>query len=159
MRIDDCLKGFNTEKELAVRKQIGLSERSVTYILQMFPDMECAAYQVDDYIIRGADKNKCDKLVVVKSSKDQIAAIFVELKGSDVAHAVGQLDATLSFPLFRNCDADLFLARIVSKRIPANTGRSVVERARVNFLKKYKCELKCVKPRNPDVIRDKDFYE
>jgi len=48
MRIDDCLKGFNTEKELAVRKQIGLSERSVTYILQMFPDMECAAYQVDD---------------------------------------------------------------------------------------------------------------
>ena len=48
MRIDDCLKEFNAEKELAVRKQIGLRERSVTYILQMFPDMECAAYQVDD---------------------------------------------------------------------------------------------------------------
>ena len=44
----------------------------------MFPDMECAAYQVDDYIIKGTDKNKCDKLVVVKSSKDQIAGRVIK---------------------------------------------------------------------------------
>ena len=104
-------------------------------------------------IIKGADKDKCDKLVVATTCTDEKVCVFVELKGSDVAHAVKQLDATLSYPLFSQNRAKWTKARIVANKIPANTGRSVVERAKVDFRRKYNCELICLKSGQPDFLR------
>lgn len=70
-----------------------------------------------------------------------------------VAHAVKQLDATLSYPLFAQNRAKWTKARIVANKIPANTGRSVVERAKVDFRRKYNCELICLKSGQPDFLR------
>ncbi len=106
-----------------------------------------------DYIIRGADKDKCDKLIVAANGDSEMVSVFVELKGIDVAHAVKQLEATLSYPLFAQNRTKWTKARVVANKIPANTGRSVVERAKVDFRKKYNCELLCLKSGNPDILR------
>ena len=94
------LAGYLAEKEVRKCSKISLKERSTVYLLNFVPPMDCVAYQVDGNIIKGADKDKCDKLVVATTCTDEKVCVFVELKGSDVAHAVKQLDATLSYPLF-----------------------------------------------------------
>ena len=141
------LAGYLAEKEVRKCSKISLKERSTVYLLNFVPPMDCVAYQVDGNIIKGADKDKCDKLVVATTCTDEKVCVFVELKGSDVAHAVKQLDATLSYPL------KWTKARIVANKIPANTGRSVVERAKVDFRRKYNCELICLKSGQPDFLR------
>ena len=145
------LAGYLAEKEVRKCSKISLKERSTVYLLNFVPPMDCVAYQVDG--IKGADKDKCDKLVVATTCTDEKVCVFVELKGSDVAHAVKQLDATLSYPLFVQNRAKWTKARIVANKIPANTGRSVVERAKVDFRRKYNCELICLKSGQPDFLR------
>lgn len=95
---NNFLAGYLAEKEVRKCPKISLKERSTVYLLNFVPPMDCVAYQVDDNIIKGADKDKCDKLIVATTDTDERVSVFVELKGSDVAHAVKQLDATLSFP-------------------------------------------------------------
>lgn len=137
--------------------KISLKERSSVYVLNFVPPMDCAEYQVDGYIIKGTDKDKCDKLLVAETEAGERVCVFVELKGSDVAHAIKQIDATLGYPLFANNRTRWTKARIVANRIPANTGRSVVERAKVDFRRKYKCELICLKSGRPDCIRQENL--
>lgn len=149
----DFLRGYATEKTIEKCMKISLKERSTVYLLNFVPAMDCAAYQVDDYIIKGADKDKCDKLIVAAKDDNEIVSIFVELKGTDVAHAVKQLEATLSYPLFAKNRTKWTKARVVANKIPANTGRSVVERAKIDFRKKYNCELVCLKSGKPDTLR------
>lgn len=96
----DFLDGFEAEKNLDNCSRISLKERSAVYMLNFVPPMDCAEYQVDGYIIKGADQDKCDKLVVAEKKSGEKICVFVELKGSDVGHAIKQLDATLSYPLF-----------------------------------------------------------
>lgn len=150
---DSFLAGYLAEKEVRKCSKISLKERSTVYLLNFVPPMDCVAYQVDGNIIKGADKDKCDKLVVATTCTDEKVCVFIELKGSDVAHAVKQLDATLSYPLFAQNRAKWTKARIVANKIPANTGRSVVERAKVDFRRKYNCELICLKSGQPDFLR------
>lgn len=149
----DFLSGYEAEKTIAKCEKISLKERSTVYVLQMVPKMDCAAYQVDGYIIKGADKDKCDKLVLAANDNNEMVSVFVELKGSDVAHAVKQLDATLSYPLFARNRTKWTKARVVANKIPSNTGRSVIERAKIDFRKKYNCEFRCLKSGNPDILR------
>lgn len=141
------LAGYLAEKEVRKCSKISLKERSTVYLLNFVPPMDCVAYQVDGNIIKGADKDKCDKLVVATTCTDEKVCVFVELKGSK------QLDATLSYPLFAQNRAKWTKARIVANKIPANTGRSVVERAKVDFRRKYNCELICLKSGQPDFLR------
>lgn len=154
----DFLSGYAAEKTIEKCKKISLKERSTVYSLSFSPPMDCAAYQVDGYIIKGADKDKCDKLVVAANEKDEMVSVFVELKGSDVAHAVKQLEATLNYPLFARNRTRWTKARVVANRIPANTGRSVTERAKVDFRRKYNCELMCMKSGMPDVLRQDKLH-
>lgn len=149
----EFLACFQAEKQIKKCSKITLKERSVVYSLAFFPPMDCVAYQVDGTIIKGADKDKCDKLIIATTNTNECVSVFVELKGSDVNHAVKQLDSTLSFPLFANNRTKWTKARIVSNKIPSNTGKSVVERAKVDFRKKYNCELLCLKSGNPDCLR------
>lgn len=149
----DFLKGYAAEKVIDRCAKISLRERSTVYLLNFVPAMDCVAYQVDGYIIKGADKDKCDKLILATANEGEMVSIFVELKGSDVAHAVKQLDATLKYPLFANNRAKWTKARVVANKIPANTGRSVIERSKVDFRRKYNCELMCMKSGQPEVLR------
>ena len=149
----DFLSGFQAERALAECAKVSLKERSAVYVLNLVPPMDCVVYQVDGCIIKGTDKGKCDKLVVAETASGERVCVFVELKGTDVPHAIEQLDATLSYPLFANNRTRWTKARVVANKIPANTGRSVVERAKVDFRKKYNCELICLKSGQPDRIR------
>ncbi len=149
----DFLSGYEAEKAVDNCEKISLRERSAVYQLNFVPAMDCVVYQVDGHIIKGTDKDKCDKLVVAAKDSNEMVCVFVELKGSDVAHAVKQLEATLCHPLFARNRTKWTKARVVASRIPSNTGRSVVERAKIDFRKKYNCELKCLKSGNPDLLR------
>lgn len=149
----DFLSDFTPEKTKDACRKMSLEERGVKYVVEFDPPMDCAAYAVDGHIIKGTHTDKCDKLVFAQSS-DHVLSIFVELKGSDVAHAIKQLEATITHPLFSRNKTDKRVARIVSKKIPSNAGNSVVIKAKNRFRDKYKCELLCVKSGNPDRFKD-----
>ena len=57
----DFLSAYAAEKTIEKCQRISLKERSTVYLLNFVPAMDCAAYQVDDYIIKGADKDKCNQ--------------------------------------------------------------------------------------------------
>lgn len=143
-------------KHFAVRGRLSLKERAVEYVLRLNPSMECAAYAVDGYLVKGAKVDKCDKLILVKH-KDRWAEVFVELKGSDVEHGVKQLEETLCQGLFARTDHTVRRARLVSRTFPSNSGNSVIERAKVRFMTKYGCELRPIKSGNPDDLKESDF--
>jgi len=130
--------GF-TPVDHGVRNQFVCSEKRSKYVLSLDPSMEGWRYQVDNYIISEGDK--CDVLILVKEGGD-FAEVFVELKGSDVSHAITQLAETLKHSLFKDNDFLLRWARIAVYSYPKSQmlDREVDKKAR-EFLKKYRCEL------------------
>jgi len=144
--------GFVPDEKVSVRKQIRLQERGTIYIMELRPEMKCLAYKVDGNIIKGTQTEKCDYLVLV--THDNLwGEVFVELKGSNISHAVKQVIATLNNPLFKTSVHSLRRARIVTaNRIPSNTGISVVERAKAD-LRKLGCEFRVVKSMQPDILK------
>lgn len=121
---------FSPLKASALREQVSLSEKGKTYILKLHHRTECMAYQVDGGIISGTGAEKCDYLILLHHDDDTWNEVFVELKGRDVRHA-----------------------RIVSgNHIPANTGNSVVERAKIEFMKSWRCTLRVMHSGKPDYI-------
>lgn len=56
------------------------------------PDL-LARYQVDGAMLQDQDNIKCDNLVI---DLDKKIAIFVELKGTDLRHALAQIDSTVN---------------------------------------------------------------
>lgn len=143
------LSDFTPEKYKDTCVKMCLEERGVKYVMEFDPPVDCVSYAVDGNIIKGTATDKCDKFVLAQRA-NRILSIFVELKGSDVAHAVKQLEATINHPLFSRNRTDKIVARIVSRKIPSNAGNSVVVKAKNRFCSKYNCELKCVKSGNPD---------
>ncbi len=125
-----------------VRKLLSTEENKKKYCLALNPPAECGVYAVDGYIIN--EGCRCDKLVLIAPRKDSEAEgeIFVELKGKDVAHAIAQLEATLSYPLFSRLPRSRRCARIVAQSYPRNTGNSLMERAKLRFLQRYGCDLR-----------------
>lgn len=122
-----------------VRDQFVCSEKRSRYALSLDPKMEGWRFQVDGYIIKEGDK--CDALILVKDG-DDFAEVFVELKGSDVGHAITQLEETLKNGLFRDSDSLMRWARIAIYSYPNSQllNREVDKKTR-EFLKKYRCEL------------------
>lgn len=143
------LSDFTPEKIKDACEKMSFEERGVKYVMEFNPPVDCVAYAVDGNIIKGTGIDKCDKLVFAQSAK-RLSSIFVELKGSDVAHAIKQLEATINHPLFSKNRTDRIVARIVSRKMPANAGNSVVVKAKNRFRAKYNCELLCIKSGNPD---------
>lgn len=140
------------EQELKVRKSISTSEKGVRYTATVNPERETVVFQVDGCII--CDGDKCDKLVLSKNPTDTKTWIghFVELKHSDVEHAIDQLEATIRHTVFKHPSLTRKYARIVATRFPANNGNTPFERARERFADKYRCNLKRLKPNQPDSI-------
>lgn len=87
--IPQCLKSCDT------RKIIVVEEHKKRYILQNNGDV-VAVYQVDGQMIASADMIKCDNMIVDASV---LLAVLVELKGTDLRHALGQIETTYGFVL------------------------------------------------------------
>ena len=138
---------------LKKREKLSYSERQTCYKLALEPGMECCVFQIDGEVICGSSVDKCDGVVLVKDKKGIWTEVFVELKGSDISHAIRQLRATLLHETFCNTVCHTRKARVVTgQRIPANTGNSIIERAKVDF-KKMKCDFRAIKSNQPDFLR------
>lgn len=130
--------GF-TAADSGVRDQFVCSEKRSRYILSLEPKMQGWHYQVDGYIITEGDK--CDALILMKDG-DDFAEVFVELKGSDVGHAITQLEETLKNDLFRDSDSLIRWARITAFSYPkSQLLDQKVEKKTGEFWKTYRCKL------------------
>jgi len=134
--INTNLKSYEAETPLGARKIVSTSEKGKTYKITFTVIKPSAVYTIDGNIITEGDR--CDKLVLVQSNitQNKWIEIFVELKGTDVDHAVKQLKATIDKPVFKHNTIEKQWARIVAQSFPRNTGNSTIERARDYFRKK-----------------------
>ena len=137
-------QGFAPEQALMPRKTVSTAEKGVKYTLEDLADRNTVVYQVDGSII--TDGNKCDKLVLVElKAGEEWAEIFVELKGTDVKHALEQIKATVGKQIFQHASNKDIRARIVAKSFPSSKSSPEVEKARKELKSKHNCELKTIK--------------
>ena len=141
-------EGYSTEQPLTARKVVSTAEKGKRYVLQVNDSKESVVYQVDGQIITAG--SKCDKMVLVKEDSSNWIQIFVELKGVDVHHAIEQLETTLQNEMLKHPTNKEKRARIVAASFPANRGDVTMEKAKVRFIKAYKCDLRGLKSNQPD---------
>ena len=134
--INTNLKSFKADTPLGERKIVSTSEKGKTYKITFTVIKPSAVYSIDGNII--TDGDRCDRLVLVQTDivQNRWIEIFVELKGTDVDHAVKQLKATIDKPVFMHNTIERQWVRIVAQSFPRNTGNSTIERARDYFRKK-----------------------
>lgn len=142
------IKGFASEQNLQSRSKVTVCEKGKRYALVTTEGQDSVVYAVDGYIVK--DGLRCDKLVLVRRTpKGQIpenwSEIFVELKGTDIDHAVAQLRATLSNSLFKHPTNDDIRARIVAQSFPAHKSDPTMENAKKEFRKNFQCDLRGMK--------------
>lgn len=94
-------EGFSPEQALMVRTKVSTVEKGKRYTLVTTGMEESVVYAVDGNIVK--EGQRCDKLVLVKRSingvePEQWTEVFIELKGVDTNHAIGQLRETLKNP-------------------------------------------------------------
>ena len=139
---------------LTLRTNLSVKERQTIYRLNFGKKCLNAGFQVDGKLITTG--NRCDYLILANQPIDPMEerwqAVFVELKGTDVPHALIQLDATLSNPLFRNAKVKEKHARIVAKSFPANKANPRFEKAKREFKSKHNCSLKQITSGKPDLL-------
>lgn len=120
----DCLISFDD------RKNISISENRKKYLLHNDLSNYIAVFHVDGAMVRDNDKIKCDNLLIDATG---MKAIFVELKGTDLAHALQQINQTIDMMRddIPNCTK---YARIVT------SNRTNVPNIRANpeYIKLYK---------------------
>lgn len=139
---------------LAERKNLSLKEQQTIYRLEFDRRRSCCVFHIDGDIVKTG--NKCDFLVLAKQdespSSDDLKAVFVELKGTDVVHALTQLDASMSDPKMKHPSVKERHARIVAKSFPSSKSNPKFEKAKRDFKIKHKCSLKQVSSGAPDLI-------
>lgn len=139
---------------LALRKNLSLKEKQTIYRLEFIQRMECGCFQIDGDIIKNG--NKCDFLILAKEKEggkeERWKEVFVELKGTDVEHALVQLDASMSESKMKHPSISERHARIVAKSFPSSKSNPKFEKAKRDFKIKHKCSLKQVSSGCPDLI-------
>ncbi|MCQ2193549.1 MAG: hypothetical protein MJZ28_01210 [Paludibacteraceae bacterium] len=90
--------------------------------------------QVDGGAVKDTKCSKCDNLLV---SDDEREERYVELKGSDVMHAIEQLEATIL--MLGECDENRH-AYVVGTNVAPSYTTKIQQKALV-FRKKYRSEL------------------
>lgn len=120
----DCLISFDD------RKKISISENRKKYLLHNDLRNNMAVFHVDGAMVQDKNTIKCDNLVLDTTG---MKAIFVELKGTDLAHALQQINQTIDMMRddISNCTK---YARIVT------SNRTNVPNIRANpeYIKLYK---------------------
>lgn len=148
--------GFFPYIEWQERHIVSVSENGKTYIAQIADGLKSAVFQVDGEIIK--DGAKCDKYlaaVITKMTNQDGVAIFIELKGKDISHAIDQLEATLKSNQFHPYPRpnDLVRARIVTANCgPKSSSKAKLEEARIRFKKHYNTELRVLKTLQMDSL-------
>lgn len=142
--------GFIAEQPLQHRSTVSLSEKGKTYKVDVRNGAKSVVFQIDGYVITAG--LKCDKFLAATTNTDS-RAVFVELKGKDISHAIDQLEATINnhyflpHPLRNDCTR----ARIVSSGCgPKSASHAKLEKARIRFKEHYNIELKILKNNQPD---------
>lgn len=163
-------QGYIPEQNLVsrtMRKKLVVEEKKQKYALDCSASTSIVrgscVFAIDGGVIpKGTSTPKCDKLILCALKIDGQQAkkkleeeeswleIFVELKGHDVEHAIDQLEATLKNSLFAHHSNKSVWARIVATSIPSNRSNPKLEKAKIRFLKNYRCELKTIKSNNPE---------
>lgn len=149
-------KSFAPKLDLRDRENLSIKEKQTTYKLSFGKRRASVAYQVDGNII--SDGNKCDYLILARqdaatANDEKWKSVFVELKATDVEHAVKQLDATLKHALFKHPSVNEVHARLVAKSFPANNANPAYEKAKRQFKKNHPgCTFKQVTSGHPDRI-------
>ena len=140
------------EKPLKTYSSIATEEKGIHYRANIIPPRDAAMFQVDGCIITSGQK--CDKLLLSKNPSNLATWFghFIELKGTDVSHAIDQLETTIRNPLFNDNSLVKKFARIIARSFPSSKGDPLVERARIRFKQQYQCELKTLKSQNPDTV-------
>ena len=132
--------GFVPEDH-GVRGKFVCGEKRSKYTLSLEPTMEGWRYPVDGYLITEGDK--CDALILVKDGDGGFAEVFVELKGSDVGHAITQLEETLKHELFKDNAFLLRWARISVYSYPKSQMLDKkVDKKTKEFIRLYHCDLR-----------------
>ena len=143
--------GIVAEQPLVDRKILTTSERGMRYVLNIGKDaLPTVVYQVDGVIITVG--NKCDKLVLVNRSENNWCEVLVELKGKNVSHAVEQLRSSLNADVLKHPTNKEIRARIVAVSFPSNKSDMTLERAKRDFIKQFRCELRGIKSNQPDMF-------
>lgn len=90
------------EKPLKTYSSIATEEKGIHYRANIIPPRDAAMFQVDGCIITSGQK--CDKLLLSKNPSNLATWFghFIELKGTDVSHAIDQLETTIRNPLFND---------------------------------------------------------
>lgn len=146
-------KSYSPTHPLAQRNNLSLKEERTIYKLQFDKKRDCVSYRIDGQIISSGPK--CDYLVLAKDNDKNAElwkAIFVELKGTDVAWALKQLDETMKNNIFIHSSVNKRYARIVAKSFPSNKSDPTYEKAKRDFLKRHNCNLRQVCSGQPDRI-------
>lgn len=144
--------GFTPHHTLADRERLSLKEKRTQYIMQLSEKFPTASFQIDGKII--TEGNKCDFIILVKHNP--IAhlwkEVFIELKGTDIKHAIEQLETTLKIEILQHPTINERKARIVALSFPSYKSNPTIELAKRRFLSSYRCELKSVKSGQPDQV-------
>lgn len=147
-------KNHSPSLPLAERKNLSIKENQTLYRLVFDRKRDCVCFHIDGDIIKSG--NKCDFLVLAKQdtnvADEKWKAIFVELKGTDVEHALVQLDASMSNGKLKNASINERHARIVAKSFPSSKSNPKFEKAKREFKIKHHCSLKQVTSGSPDLI-------
>lgn len=136
------------------RSIISVSENGKTYSAPVAKGLKSAVYQVDGDIIKTGVK--CDKYLAALNTNNTDpngVAVFIELKGKDISHAIDQLEATLKSQQFQPYPRqnDLAPARIVTANCgPKSSSKAKLESARIRFKTLYHTELRILKTLQTD---------
>ena len=141
---------YSTELVFQQRKNFSFSEKGKRYHCELTDACYCAGFQVDGNII--TEGVRCDKLAVIEKGNNRWTEIFVELKGSDIMHAVEQLEATAQCSVFQHKSVNRRLARVVGHSFPSYKSDPRVEKAKIRFLQRHHCELRYLKSDQKDVV-------
>lgn len=133
--------GFAPELPWSVRKIVSTKEKGVVYRVQTDGNVSSAIFKVDGQII--TEGLRCDKFVVVKNDQKSVA-IFLELKGGGINHAIEQLESTIKHLIFKPYPSktDNVRAIIVTSGGPASRQRIELNKAKERFLRLYNIELR-----------------
>lgn len=141
--------GILPDKGPSPMKKVSVTEKGVNYNVEVEGTNIVIVYPIDGVAIK--EGQRCDKFITVLN-EDSGVALFLELKGGDISHAIEQLESTIKNPLFKPFPSkqDKTRARIVSNRGVSSASRSELERAKVRFLRNYNVELKQFSNMQPD---------
>lgn len=142
--------GFVPSHSLADRDQLSVKEVRTIYIMRLSRRCSTIAFQVDGRIISSG--NKCDYIILINDRATTWTEILTELKGTDVDHAITQLEESLKAAILDNPTITTKKARIVAQSFPSNKSNPNLAKAKRRFLSTYGCELKTVKSGQPDTV-------